>query len=209
MRLQRKSLALGIFILMALAVAGCGGDEQSYLSARIYSEQSSDGDISYDSLTYGITNGPNTLYFGVDPVTEGNPEYRAFLTFPLADIPLGATIESAYLLVRVVSMASATTIPTLVDLVTYTPGNLASGDYSSDPLSYPIGGPAYQTFDFLSTDVGNDAIIPVTSIMREAQRRGLSDLQVRFMINTAAGFIGVDDRPAVTATAPLLVVWYY
>jgi hypothetical protein len=47
--------------------------------------------------------------------------------------------------------------------------------------------------------------------MQEAQRLALADFQVRFLLDfslTNIGFIGIEDRPAITLTAPLLVVEY-
>jgi hypothetical protein len=46
--------------------------------------------------------------------------------------------------------------------------------------------------------------------MREAQRLGLTDFQVRFVLDfvTNVGFVGIEDLPSVLATAPLLIVNY-
>lgn len=46
--------------------------------------------------------------------------------------------------------------------------------------------------------------------MREAQRLGLTDFQLRFLLDLAAdfGLVGIEDLPAVSLTAPLLTVVY-
>jgi len=218
MRLSRKSWVFGIVLLMALGFAGCGGSDNVYYTAEIYSHQASDGDIAFDSIlaSYTITNGPSTLFFGIDDGSVNALEYRAFLDFPLDGstgqdvVPLGARIRSASLLVRIVSVEFASPVPTLLDLVTYTPGALGVADYNSAPLTYAGGGDATRSFDIVGSDVGRDVAIDVTSLMQEIQSRGYSDFQVRFLLDFSeiAGFVEIDDPPAVLATAPLLIVQY-
>ena len=52
--------------------------------------------------------------------------------------------------------------------------------------------------------------IDVTSLMQEAQRLGVADFQVRFVLDfeTDVGFLGIDDLPFDLSTAPLLTVSY-
>jgi hypothetical protein len=112
----------------------------------------------------------------------------------------------------VVSVEFRGTIPTLLDLVTYQVGGLAPSDFNSPPLTFPGGAPAFRSFDFFSSDAGFDVAIEVTSLMQEAQRRGLQDFQLRFLLDfvqNAAGFVGIDDQPTVTVTAPKLIVQYF
>ncbi len=77
-------------------------------------------------------------------------------------------------------------------------------DFDSPPLlSRPL--------DFFRSDQGNFVSIDVTALMREAQRLGLSDFQVRFLLDPLVsdiGFVGIEDRPNITVTAPLLTVEY-
>jgi len=211
MRLREKSWLAGMVFLAALGLAGCSSnDDLRVFTAEILSDQPSDGDISFDPVNGFIpTNGPDTLFFGIDEANPNTPEYRAFLTFPLSTVPLGAQIDSAFLIVNIFDVNFSSTIHTFLDLVTYFPGALVPADYSSDPLSYPGGGFAFRSFDFFSSDIGFDVNIEVTSLMREAQRRGLPDFQVRFMLDTGPGFVEIDDRPTVTITAPLLIVNYF
>ena len=77
-------------------------------------------------------------------------------------------------------------------------------DFNSPPL-------LFREFDFFRSDQGNFVTIDVTALMREAQRLGLSDFQVRFLLDPALsniGFVGIEDRPNITITAPLLTVEY-
>jgi len=207
-------------VLVALALAACGGSDRSVFTATILSDQPSDGDIAFDPVlaNFTITNGPNTLFFGIDDASPNTPEFRAFLDFPLDGstgedvVPLNAEIVSASLVVRVVSVEFALTVPALLDLVTYVPGNLQTADFDSAPLTFPGGALATLGFDFLASDEGFDVGIDVTSLMQEAQRRGLPDFQVRFLLDFipgAAGFVGIDDSPTVAITAPTLIVRFH
>jgi hypothetical protein len=219
---MRKIWIVGLAAVLALALAGCGGGDnpRDIFTARITSDQSSDGDIAFDPVrnSYTVTRGPNTLYFGIDDADPNFPEYRAFLDFPLDGstgggvVPLNATIASATLKVSVVSVAFANTIPTRLQLVDFPVNGLNSSNYDSLPLTFPNGDSAYFNFNFYGTDSGIDVAIPVTSLMREVQRRGLADFKVRFLLDFVPnpfGFVGIDDHPAVLVTAPKLIVEYY
>lgn len=199
----------GVILALALLLGGCGSsdDEFPIITVTILSDQAGDGDIAFQApSTYIATNGPPTVFFGLDDTLR---EFRAFLDFPLDGsngfeaIPLNAYIESASLIVRIVSLDFATSVPTLLDLVSYTPGALGSIDWSSTPLA------TRSAFPLLASDVGQDVEIDVTSLMREAQVQALNDFQVRFMLDIvpgADGLVGLDDQPTVAATAPTLVV---
>jgi hypothetical protein len=222
MSTMRKLWSVRILVgICALVLAGCGhGDDDVHvLTAAILSDQLSDGDIAHDPFinSFTVTQGPNTLFFGIDALAPNQLEYRAFLDFPLdgstggSIIPLSARVVSAEVRVTVVSVEFAGTIPTLMDLVTYPVAGLTHADYDSTPLSFPDGSPALRGFDFFSSDAGMDVVIDVTSMMQEVQRRGLPDFQVRFLLDfipNPAGFVGIDDHPAVTVTAPTLIVRY-
>jgi hypothetical protein len=153
-------------------------------TAQILSDQPNDGDIAFDPVTsvFTVTRGPSTILFGIDSANSHSPEYRAFLDFPLDGsaegdiIPLDAIIVSATLAVSVDFVDFAATVPVLLDLVQYpVVTGLTSADYDSVPL-------AFRSFNIFDFDAGNDVQIEVTSLMAEAQSRGLADFQVRFLL---------------------------
>ena len=124
---MRKLSLFSILALMLLTLSCSGSDPQPVIVAKIISDQLADGDIALDPVqqTYTITNGPNTLYFGIDNSDPNLPEYRAFLDFPLdgstgeAFIPLNARIVSATLEIFINEVRFAPIVPTLLDLVSY------------------------------------------------------------------------------------------
>lgn len=211
---MKKLLTMGVITALLLSVAACGGGGSSrpVYVAQIYSDQSADGDIAFDPVLqmFSVTNGPETLFFGIDDRDPNLPEYRAFLDFPLDGstgedvIPAEAVIVSATLKVFLNEVSFATVIPTLLDLVPFPISQLKPQDFSSPPLMF-------RRLDFFRSDQGNFVSIDVTPLMREAQRLGLSDFQVRFLLDLSVsdfGLIGIDDRPGVALTAPLLTVRY-
>ncbi len=217
---MKKLFYLGITAILVLSFSGCGsGETRTIFVAQIFSDQPADGDIAFDPVlnAYTITNGPNTIFFGIDDSETNLPEYRAFLDFPLDGsnngdvVPADAEIVSATLEVFVDEVSFAGTIPTLLDLVRFSISGLTSADFDSSPVQFSGGADATLSFDFISSDQGNFVLIDVTSLMQETQRRGLSDFQVRFLLDfvTNTGFVGIEDRPNVTVTAPLLIVEYY
>jgi len=210
----RKTYALGLLTILLLSLAGCGGgggDAVPVYTARIYSDQPTDGDISYDSVdgVYTISNGPASLFFGIDDLNPHFPEYRAFLDFPLdgstgsPGIPASVGIVSASLEVFVNEVSFAPRIPTLIDLVSYPLTGLEVADFTSQPLRT-------LTVNFYPEDQGAFVSLDITPLMQEAQRLGLSDLQLRLLLDLSAdsGFVGLDDRPTVSLTAPQLIVNY-
>lgn len=151
---------------------------------RLLSDQQSDGDIAFDSVqnSFTITRGPDTLWFGIDFGAPNQPEYRAFLDFPLdgstgeAVIPFDASILSATLTVFVNFVDYSAAVPVLLDLVQYSvTTGLAPTDYFSDPL-------AVRAFEIFNSDTGRDVNIDVTGLLREAQLRRLAEFQLRFLL---------------------------
>lgn len=151
---------------------------------RILSDQLRDGDIAFDPVqnSYTITQGPDTLLFGIDFALPNQPEYRAFLDFPLdgstgeAVIPLDASILSATLTVFVNFVDFSAAVPVLLDLVQYSvTAGLTPADYTSLPLGV-------RAFEIFNSDTGRDVNIDVTNLMREAQLLGLADFQLRFLL---------------------------
>lgn len=146
-------------------------------TVEIFSDQPRDGDIAFDPVqnSFTITQGPDTLLFGIDFAHPNQPEYRAFLDFPLDTIPLNATIVSATLTVFVNFVDFSAAVPVLLDLVKYPVTGLTPTDYFTDPLGV-------RAFEIFNSDTGRDVNIDVTSLMREAQRLGLADFQLRFLL---------------------------
>jgi hypothetical protein len=212
---MKKIYCLGLLALLLLALTGCGGgddhDPQPVFGADILSDQPADGDIAYDPVNqvYTISTGPPTLFFGIDELVVNLPEYRAFLDFPLngatgaAVVPLDARILSATLEVFVNEVSFAPVVPALIDLVIYSLSGLQAGDFDSPAL-------LTQEVNFFPEDQGKIVAINITPLMQEAQRLGLPDLQLRLLLDLAVdrGFVGLDDRPTVSLTAPLLKVDY-
>jgi hypothetical protein len=211
---MKKFLKMGVIAAVMLSMAACGGGGGSrpIFVAQIYSDQLADGDIAFDSVlqTFTVTNGPETLFFGIDDLDPNIPEYSAFLDFPLDGstgedvIPADAVIVSATLKLFLNEVSFATVVPTLLDLVSYPVSQLRPQDFDSPPLKF-------QRLDFFRSDQGNFVSIDVTPLMREAQRMGLSDFQVRFLLDLSdsdIGFVGIEDKPSIAFTAPLLTVRY-
>jgi hypothetical protein len=210
--MRKLSILLGILAVTLLTLScGGGGGPQPVIVARIFSDQPTDGDIAFDPVlqSFTITNGARTLFFGIDDGDPNLPEYRAFLDFPLDGstggdvIPANAAIVSATLEVFINEVSFASDVPTLLDLVAYPIAGLRVEDFDSSPLFS-------QSLDFFASDPGTIVSIDVTPLMREAQRLGLTDLQLRFVLDfvTNVGFVGIDDLPSVPTEAPLLTVNY-
>ena len=216
---MKKLLLLGMAMVLTAALVGCGGGGDSAPAtaiSQVFSDPNADGDIAFDpappgTFTISTANTTLSVLVGIDPVSV--IEYRGFLDFPLSGpggVPAGAIIVSATLDIfinRVVVAAPATTVPILMDLVSFQPPTLIASDFDRDTL-LPF---ASRTFNIFTTDAGFFVPIDVTGLMQEAQRRGLPDFQVRLLLDFTAtsGRIEIDDRPTVSATAPLLTVEYF
>jgi hypothetical protein len=211
---MKRLFWLGAVILAMIFTTACGGGgdgRRPILVAEIISDQPTDGDIAFDPVlqSYTITQGPDTVFFGIDDSDPNLPEYRAFLDFPLDGstgedvIPADAAIVSATLEVFINQVSFATVVPTDVELLTYSVAGLGAQDFDSVPI-------LSQTLNFFNTDVGGFISLDVTPLMREAQRLGLADFQVRFVLDftTDFGLVGIEDRPAIGLTAPVLTVEY-
>jgi len=207
---MRKIWILGLMGVLALVLAGCGGgDDRTTVVIQSLSDQPVDGDIGFTApATFSISQADvsrNVLY-GID---SGGTEFRAFLDFPLDGsngggvVPLSAVIVAADIEIFVNSVTLSSSVPTLLDLVSFPVTGLTSVDYDSTPLL------TRAPFDILSSDINNFVRIDVTSLMVEAQRLGLRDLQLRFLLDLvpgASGLVEIDDD--VAGRAPLLTVEY-
>ena len=210
---MRRLFCFFTLTILVLVLAGCGdhSDKRPLFVADILSDQPADGDIAFDPVRqiFTITQGPDTLFFGIDDLDANLPEFRAFLDFPLDGstgydvVPNDAEIVSATLEVFIDTVNFAPIVPTLLDLVIYPISGLRIEDYDSPPL-------LSRALNFFASDQSRYVSIDVTPLMREAQRLALTDFQVRFLLDLAAdfGFVGIEDLPAVAHTAPLLTVFY-
>jgi hypothetical protein len=152
-------------------------------TAFILSNPVSDGDIALvDPVqnVYAITTDASPLFFGVDSFGNNQPEYKAFLTFPLDGstgqdiLPLGATITSATVELFVTEVSFADTVPTFLDLVPY--GVLGPEDFDAGFLDF-------LSFDFFSSDPGNFVLIEITPLVQTAQNLALLDFQIRLSLD--------------------------
>src|SRR4030042_872227 len=86
---MKKFLRVCVVAVVMIFIAACGGGgdgvSRTVFVAQILSDQPADGDIAFDPVqqTLTITNGPDTLFFGIDDLNPNLPQYRAFLDFPL------------------------------------------------------------------------------------------------------------------------------
>lgn len=215
---MKKILVAAILMYTILMLSGCGGGGDSpppvvvvpQVVTRILSTQAFDGDILNGSTVSPLN--AASVYAGIDPFSLS--EYRAFLVFPLTGlggVPGSAYIDAATLDLFINSITlhpSASSIPIRIELVSYPPQTLQASDYyrtSLPPLYFttiipPISG----------ADVLRHVSIDVTSLMVEAQRRGLSDFQIRILEDDGFVFPGlIETNDATINRAPLLTVTYH
>jgi len=206
---------IAVMLVASLTLVSCSGggsDQPPIYTTQILSDPVYDGDIKLNSVsgTYTVTQ-PSTQFVlaGIDPGTPD--EYRAFLDFYLdgpGGVPLNAGIASATLDIFINDILPTTgTIPMRIDLVSF-PLSLVWWDFNlaDQPPLATIYVPIYQS------DYRQHVVIDVTSLMREAQRRGLLDFQVRIMKDGGSpGIIEIDDTTGTNRAllAPLLEVAYY
>jgi hypothetical protein len=202
---MRKIGIIGLVGVLALFLAGCGGgggDDLHTVVIQSLSEQAADGDIGFTTsgqFTILQADATGFVLYGVD---SGGTEFRAFLNFPLDEVPLNAVILSADIEIFVNDVSFASSVPTLIDLVPFPVTGLTSFDYDSIPLL------TRSPFNIFSSNINKPIIIDVTSLMVEAQRQEMPNLQLRFLLdlNATAGLVEIDD--SAMDTAPLLTVEY-
>ncbi len=220
-RLSALAAACGILLL-----SGCGGggdnrfdDEPGTVTTQIYSDPVFDGDIEQLSpnvytVTQGMSSSVQSVLAGIDPV--GGTEFRAFLDFPLGGaggVPGDAVIDSAFLEIYIDNLDPLSgRLPLRVDLVEFQPPTLVGTDFSRS--EQPALASVVLTPDISRSDVGTYVPIDVTSLMREAQRLGVADFQVRIMedLGPAISVLMVIDNstgPNRRSFAPLLTVTYF
>ena len=203
---MRKIGILGLVGVLALVLAGCGGgDGHRTVVIQSVSDQPADGDVGFTApATFLISqaNATGNVQYGISGATE----FRAFLDFPLDGsngggvVPLSAVIVSADIEVFVDNVSFSSSVPTLLDLVPFSIGGLISADFNSAPLL------TRTPFDIRTLDINHFVRIDVTSLMVEAQRLGMRDLQLRFLLDfpAVAGLVMLDD--GVLGRAPILTV---
>jgi len=207
----------------ALCLAGCNGSDARRpppaVTTQILSDPSFDGDIEQTSpATYTITQGMSatvqSVFAGIDPLTL--TEFRAFLDFPLTGaggIPANAMIDTAFLDIYINSLQPSTgTIPLRIELVSFEPPTLIGTDF--DRTIQPALASISVSPPFTRSDVGTNVSIDVTSLMVEAQQRGLNDFQVRVMEDLGPAIsvlLEISDTTGGNRAsfAPMLTVTYF
>ena len=217
-RIPILAVACGI-----LTLSGCGGGDDGStpqtFTTHILSDSRFDGDIERTSpnaftITQGMSSTVQSVFSGIDPV--GGTEFRAFLDFPLTGaggVPGKALIDSAFLEIYIDDLEPIQgKLPIRVDLVAFQPPTLIETDF--DRTLQPALASVIVSPDIASSDVGTFVPIDVTSLMVEAQRRGLVDFQVRIMEDLGPAIpvlMVIDDSTGVNrgSRAPLLTVTYF
>ena len=220
-RLSAVAAACGILFL-----SGCGGGGEinnepppQTFTTQILSDPTFDGDIEQVSassftITQGMSSAVQSVLAGIDPVA--GTEFRAFLDFPLGGrggVPGNAIIDSAFLEVYLNDLEPiGGQLPVRIDLVAFQPPTLYTTDFSRS--IQPALASVTLSPDITRPDVGTYVPIDVTPLMREAQRRGLVDFQVRIMEDLGPPIpvlMVIDDSTGAdrASRAPLLTVTYY
>ncbi|MBU5635269.1 hypothetical protein KOM00_00805 [Geomonas sp. Red69] len=211
--MKRRILWL-VFAVVLVALAGCGSSDRPLIETTISSDPAVDGDIvdAAGVRTVSLVNrdGLPGVLAGVDPVNDD--VYRAFLHFPLTRVPANHAISSATLsvVIRSVTVVPPTaTIPLRIELVSFDPP-IITNDFDRAillPLAATVVSPP-----ITSADVNREVNIDVTSLMAEAQFRGLPDFQVRILqdndlLTTVPGIVEIDE--ATVANEPRLTVVHF
>ncbi|MDA8429116.1 MAG: hypothetical protein M0T70_07655 [Geobacteraceae bacterium] len=213
---MKKILLATVLMSLVLAMSGCGGgnNQPPAVETQILSSAAFDGDIRFDAPNvFTVTQGNvASVFAGIDPVTGS--EFRAFLDFPLTGaggIPGNAIINWATLDIFIDSISIqsvANSIPIRIELVSFTPPTLLASDFDriiQPPLAFTTINPP-----IARSDVLRHVTVDVTSLMVEAQRRGLANFQVRILEDDGfvyPGLIEIDDT--TINRAPLLTVNYF
>jgi hypothetical protein len=220
LRLSALAAACGVLLL-----SGCGGGDEiddrppPSFTTQILSDPRYDGDIEQVSpnvytVTQGMSSVIQSVLVGIDPV--GGTEFRTFLDFPLGGpngVPGNAIIDEAFLEIYIDNLDPISgRLPIRVDLVAFQPPTLIDTDFSRS--AQPALASVTISPDISRPDVGTYVPIDVTPLMREAQRRGLSDFQVRILedLGPPIPVLMVIDNstgPNRGSRAPLLTVTYF
>lgn len=208
--------------LLSLSACGGGDDDDNgdeSFTTQILSDPDFDGDIEQVSateftVTQGMSGSVQSVLAGIDPVA--GTEFRAFLDFPLTGaggVPGDAIIDEAFLEIFILDLLpSDATLPIRVDLVSFQPPTLVETDF--DRTLQPALASVIITPSIDRNDISTFVPIDVTPLMREAQRLGLDDFQVRIMQDLGppvSAFMAIYDPTGPTRPdrAPLLTVTYF
>ncbi len=208
---MKRALLAALLLSIMLVFTGCGGGSDNSppptFTTEIFSVPALDGDI-VDGVSIS-PQGALSVLAGIDPVSL--EEYRAFLGFPLTGVggvPGNAIIVSATLNIvidRIFLQSLNGTIPIRIELVSFPPP-LRVTDFDrilQPPLAITTIIPPISR-----ADVGPNIAVDVTSLMAEAQRRGLPDFQIRLLEDfgfVERGLIEINDD----TKPPLLEVVYF
>lgn len=204
---MKRFLYLLMIISALFAIGGCGDDDdhngREVITRTFFSDPLADGEIQFTPPDlYTIRQDLTSLFAGEDPLVTD--EFRAFLDFPLGDLPSAAFIEEATLnlVIRSIDVAPANaSVPIIVELVAYPPTALGAADYDRAPL-YPFGVERVISAADVSPSGSRSVTFDVTRLMEEVQARELN-FQVRIRQNGGQfpGVIEIDDDlfpPALT-----------
>ncbi len=207
---MKKTVLAAIMMFLILSPIGCGhsSSSPSIFTSFITSDAAFDGDIEDVSGSLFITRvsgGAQSVFAGLDFIH--NTEFRAFLDFPLTSVPGNAGIDSAILDIGInsVILQSGNTIPIRIDLIDIFSSTLTTGDYSlinRPPL-------ASITLNIFQSDIGHFVKIDVTSLMIEAQNRGLTDFRIRILEDLGPVIPGLIEIDETATAAPQLQVNYF
>ena len=214
---MNRKLFAAVTMSIMLALSGCGGGSSSpppLFETQILSDPAFDGDIQFDPPDiFTVTQGNiPSVFAGIDPVTGS--EFRAFLDFPLTGaggVPGNAIIDSATLDIFIDSVSiqpGGSSIPILIELVSFSPPALQASDYDRTILPTLVATTIIPPIN--QSDVGRHVAVDVTSLMVEAQRRGLANFQIRILEDFGfvfPGLVEIDD--STINRAPLLTVTYF
>ncbi len=213
---MKKALWMAIILIMAVSIAGCGGDSTVVIVpnvVRILSDQPLDGDITRDAATGGLTlptfaTSTQNVVTGIvfDQISGAEiSESRGFLHFSLtgSGIPVDpARITFAKVSVFVNSVTPAfadpfAEVPFIVELMDTAqfPAPIVSTDFDAPFASS-------KTTFFRSADGGNFVDIDITSLLQDAVALGLNDFELRIRFDrgrfqtdptTVRGVTEIDD----------------
>lgn len=221
---MRKIILLWGLAGALLLIVACGGGDghdnppPQVIVTQILSDPVYDGDITENPLTGAFTvrqGNTESIFAGIDPFTQ--EESRAFLDFPLtgADgVPGDAIIQEATLdifITGILPQPLPGTLSVRIDLVSFQPPLLINTDY--DLTIQPALATTNIIPPILQSDLSNHVPVDVTSLMKEAQRLGLADFQLRILLDLGAvspGLIEINDTTGNNRSliAPLLEVRY-
>lgn len=210
---------LSVLTFMLLVLTGCGGNHDNPpppFVTQILSDSNHDSDIARvaNTGTFIINQGTAQSYYsGFDPADGA--ELRAFLQFPLAEVPGNAIIASATLDLFINSIQpnqQDIMIPIRIDLVDLQPPTLVANDF--DRTLQPALATTMISPPISQADFGKHVFVDVTALMREAQHLGLPSFQIRILRDPGAtfpGLIEINDTTGINRStlAPLLDVSYF